>query len=89
MEQARGVDKPILLDDPKICCSSHPCYIGLQTIVLKKDIFIQCSLLSAPPLLFSGRLDARPEVDTDSETDEVLAEVEDSDTEYVTDTVER
>ena len=54
----------------------------------KKDISIQCSLLPAPPLLFSGRLDARPEVDTDSETDEVSAEVENSDIDYVTDIVD-
>ena len=55
----------------------------------KNDISIQCSLLAAcTPLLFSGRLDARPEVDTDSETDDVSAEVEDSDIDYVTDVVD-
>ena len=60
----------------------------------KKDILFECSLLPAPPPLFSGRLDARPELDTDSETSEVPAEVEDSNTDNVTDvhvvdTVER
>ena len=59
--------------------------IGLQTIVFKKDTAIQCSLLPAPQLLFDGTLDARPEVNTDLEMDEVTTLLEDSDTDYMTD----
>ena len=76
---------PILYNTP-------PISIGLQTIVFKKDTSIQCSLLPAPPLSLDGTLDSRPEVDTDLEMDEVTTQLEDSDTDYMTDaadTIER
>ena len=60
--------------------------------MFKKDISIQCSLLPAPPLSFDVTLNSRPEVDTDLEIDEVTTELEDSDTDYMTDkadTIER
>ena len=81
---------------------TSPISIGLQTVVFKKDISIQCSLLLAPLLSFDGtlnsrpevgtELDSRPEVDTDLEMDEITTELEDSDTDYMTDvadTIER
>ena len=55
--------------------------IGIQTVVLRKDISVQCSLLPAPPLSFGRTLDSRPEVDTDSETDEIMTEIDESDRE--------
>ena len=73
---------PILYPTPSIS-------IGLQTVVFKKDISIQCSLLPAPPLSFDGtlnsrpevgtQLNSRPEVDTDLEMGEITTELQDSD----------
>lgn len=62
--------------------------IGLQTIVPKKDISIQCSLLPAPRLVFNEALSSMPDLvdsgDLERE-DEDTTEVEDSDTDYMTD----
>ena len=64
--------------------------LGLQTIgAPKKDVSIQCSLLPAPPLSLIENHDFQPEVEslTDVETDEVTTEVDESDTDYMTDSV--
>ena len=71
-----------------IVYNTPPISIGLQTIMFKKDTSIQCSLLTAPPLLFDGTLNSRPEVDTDLEMDEVTTQLEESDTDYMTDTAD-
>ncbi len=62
----------------------------MQTFVPKRDVSVQCSLLPAPPLSYqrTGPVSSMSEVNslTDLDTeDEVLTEVEDSDTDYNTD----
>lgn len=56
-------------------------------MVPKKDVSIQCSLLSAPPLSLLGKHDCQPHMEslTDMEMDEVTTEVDDSDTDYMSD----
>ena len=65
-------------------------FLGLQTIAVpKKDVSIQCSLLPAPPLSLLGKRDCQPHVEslTDMDTDVVTTEVDDSDTDYMTDSI--
>ena len=63
-------------------------FLGLQTIVVtKKNVSIQCSLLFAPPLSLLGKHDCLPHMESlnDMEMDEVTTVVDDSDTDYMTD----
>ena len=60
--------------------------IGIQTdVALAKDIAIQCSLLPAPPLCFNKSFGLEPEPYT-TESDEDATEVDESDTDYMTET---